>query len=191
MKSSFLSLALAVCLPALPIVAQEAGTASGKGTIDRLVPGKTAAAADTAHEAVGFSPRFSYAYREGKGAAAATWIVLTEKQPPLKEWLAAKDQADTRRLWCGKEKASFVAVKLDEKMAVDLYFLCPGNGFVNTEMLNSANGLDSVALKFQTRDARRLKGTLRTGQGSCPGPNDTQVYCTPTGDFAFDAPVVR
>jgi hypothetical protein len=76
-------------------------------------------------------------------------------------------------------------------MGVDFYFLCPGDGRVTSEGLNVANGLESIALKFQARDAKRLKGTLRTGQGSCPGPNDTQVYCKPTGDFAFDAPVSR
>ena len=181
---------LLLCLAALPLVAQDAGTASGKGTINRLVPGKSAAAEDVISEPVGFAPRYSYAYREGKGDEASTWIVLTEKQPPLKDWMAAKDQAEARRLWCGKEKASFVALKLDAKMEVDLYFLCPANGLVNTEMKSSANGLDSVAPKFQTRD-KRMKGTLQTGQGSCTGPNDTQVYCTPTGDFAFDAPVLK
>lgn len=180
--------ALALCLASLPLAAQDVGTASGKGVIDRLVPGKTAAAADIGHEAVSFSPRYSYAYREGKGADAATWIVLTEKQPPVKEWTAAKDPAEARRLWCGKEKASFVALKLDGEMKVDLYFLCPANGLVNTEMLSSANGLESIALKLASRD-KRLKGTLKTGQGNCPGKDGADAYCTPTGGFTFDAPV--
>lgn len=191
MKRHVLALAVTLCLPAFPSVAQETGTASGKGAMDRSVPGKTAAAADVAYEAVSFSPRFSFASREGKDATAATWIVLTEKQPPIKDWLHAQDQLETLRLWCGKEKASFVAMKLDEKMAVDFYFLCPADGRVTSEGLNVANGLESIVLKFQTRDAKRLKGTLRTGQGSCPGPNGTQVYCKPTGDFAFDSPVVQ
>ena len=191
MKLRVLALALALCLPTLSMAAQEAGTASGKGTIDREVPGKTAGAVDAVYEAVSFSPHFSCVYREGKGAAAETWIVLTEKQPPVKDWLAAEDRLEKLRLWCGKEKASFVAVNLDEKMAVDGAFLCPANGRVTSEGLNTANGLESIVLKFQTRDAKRLKGTLRTGQGSCPGPNGTQVYCKPTGDFAFDAPVAR
>jgi hypothetical protein len=182
--------ALLLCLAVSPLAAQDAGTASGKGTIDRWVAGKTAAPADAVKQSVAFAPLFSYAYREGKGADASTWIVLTEKQPPLKEWLGAKDQAAARAAWCGKEKTSFVAVKLDAKNEVDLYFLCPANGSVNTEMQNTANGLKSVDVTFQTKD-KRMKGTLKTGQGSCPGPNDTSVYCTPTGDFAFDAPVVK
>lgn len=191
MRHHVLALALTLCLPAFPMVAQETGTASGKGTIDRdrSVPGKTAAAAD-AYEAVSFSPHFSFAYREGKGASAETWIVLTEKQPPLKELLAAEEKLEALRRWCGKEKASFVAVNLDGKMAPDACFLCPANGRVTSEGLNTANGLESIVLTFQTRDAKRLKGTLRTGQGSCSGPNGTQIYCKPTGDFAFDAPVV-
>ena len=191
MRHHVLSVALAFCLPALSAGAQETGGASGKGTIDRSLPGKTAVSVEAGYEVVGFSPQFSWASREGKGATAATWIVLTEKQPPLKAWLAAKDKLETLRLWCGKEKASFVALKLDEKMEVDYYFLCPADGRISTEGLNTANGLASIVLKLQTRDAKRLKGTLRTGQGSCPGPNDTQIYCKPTGDFAFDAPVAR
>jgi hypothetical protein len=184
------SMLLAPLLVSAAALAQEAGTASGKGTIERLVPGATAAAQDAKSEAVPFVPRFSYAYHEGKGEDAATWIVLTEKQPPLKAWLAAKDQSEARRLWCGAEKTSFVALKLDAKNEVDLYFLCPANGGVNTEMLNTANGLKSIDVKYQTKD-KRMKGTLKTGQGSCPGPNGSQVYCTPTGDYAFDAPVVK
>jgi hypothetical protein len=117
--------------------------------------------------------------------------VLTDKTPPLKDWAGAKDRAEARQIWCGKEKASFVALKLDAKMAVDLYFLCPADGVINTEMLSSWNGLESVVVKFETRDAKRLKGTLRSGQGSCPGADGKDAYCTPTGDFAFDAPFIK
>lgn len=95
------------------------------------------------------------------------------------------------QLHTGKEKASFVALNLDEKMAVDYYFLCPGDGRVTSEGLNTANRLESIVVKFEARDVKHLNGTLRTGQGSCPGPNNTQVYCKPTGDFAFDAPIAR
>jgi hypothetical protein len=78
-------------------------------------------------------------------------------------------------------------VRDDGRHKVDLYFLCPANGGLNTKMLSSANGLDSVVIRFEVRDAKRLKGTLRTGDGSCPGPDGNATYCTPTGDFAFDA----
>jgi hypothetical protein len=37
-------------------------------------------------------------------------------------------------------------------------------------MLSTWNGLDSVALKFDVRDAVHLKGTMKTGNGSCPRP---------------------
>ena len=114
--------------------------------------------------------------------------VLTEKQPPLRNWLAAQDRLGALHRECGKEKASFIAMSLDQKMEVDFYFECPANGRVTSGM-SVANGLPSVVLKLQTRDARRLNGTLRTGQGSCPRPNDAQACCKPTGDFALDAPV--
>jgi hypothetical protein len=55
------------------------------------------------------------------------WIVLTEKEPPAESWTAAKDRAEARRLWCGKEKSSFVAVKLDAKLAVDLSVTIPSH----------------------------------------------------------------
>lgn len=190
MKRHVLTVALALC-PVLPAVAQEVGTASGKGTMDRSVPGAKSAALDAAYEKVSFSPRFSFASREGKGAVASTWIVFTEKQPPVKEWLAAADQLTMLRLWCGKEKSSFVAMSLDAKMAVDSYFLCPGDGQITSEGLNVANGLESIVVKFQTKDAKRLKGTLRTGQGNCSKSDGPPAYCTTTGDFAFDAPFVR
>ena len=190
MTRQVLAVALAL-FPVLPALAQEVGTASGKGTMERSVPGSKAAELDKAYEKVSFSPRFSFASREGKGTEASTWIVFTEKQPPVKEWLASTDQLNMLRLWCGKEKSSFIAMSLDSKMAVDYYFLCPGDGRVTSEGLNVANGLESIVVKFQTRDAKRLTGTLRTGQGNCSKSDGPQVYCTPTGDFAFDAPIVR
>lgn len=169
---------LAWCCAIGSLGAQAAGVASGKGTID------------SGGQPVAFAPRFAWACAEGKGAKRSTWIVLTEKEPPAEKWAAAKDRPEARRRWCEKEKASFVAVKLDAAWKVDLYFLCPANGAVNTEMLSTWNGLDSVVLTFDNGDPRRLKGTLRTGAGSCPGPDGTPAYCTPTGDYAFEAPLV-
>lgn len=173
-------IALAFCCAVGSLGAQEVGSASGKGRID-----------SGGGELVGFSPRYSYAYSEGTGVKRFIWVVLTEKEPPLKAWASAKDRAEARRLWCEKKKASFVALKLDAAWNVDLYFLCPANGAVNTEMLSSWNGLDSVVVKFGVRDNKRLKGTLRTGNGSCPGKDGDQAYCTPTGDYAFDALLSR
>lgn len=166
-----------------PLSAQEAGTAGGKGTIERIGP--------SGSDQVSFSPRYALAYAERTGPRKFTWVVLTEKQPPVSAWKTAKDLEEARRSWCEKEKTPFVAVKLDQEWKVDLYFLCPSNGSVNTEMLNTANGLDSVVVKFDVRDDKRLKGTLRTGQGSCPGANGGQAYCTATGDYTFDAPVIK
>jgi len=173
---------LAFCCAAGFLWAQEAGKASGKGTIERVEP-----SAPGGIEQVGFSPRYAYAYAEGTGGKRSTWIVLTEKEPPVKSWGTAKDRSEARRLWCEKEKTPFVALKLDAEWKVDLYFLCPSNGAVNTEMLSSWNGLDSVVVKFDVRDGKRLKGTMRTGSGSCPGPDGGQAYCTKTGDYTFDA----
>lgn len=82
-------------------------------------------------------------------------------------------------------------MELNAQRGVELYFLCPANGAVNTEMLSTWNGLDSVVVKLETRDGKRLKGTLRGGEGSCPDENGAQVYCTPQDDYTFDAPLSR
>jgi len=163
------------CFLAVPLFAQKAGTASGKGTIEDLA----------------FSPKFAYAYSEGSGAKRSTWIVLTEKEPPLTAWSHPKDRQEARQEWCAKEKTPFVALKLDAEYKVDLYFLCSANGALGTEMLSTWNGLDSVQVKFTQRDAARLKGGFKTGSGSCPASDGSDAYCTPTGDYAFDAPLVK
>jgi hypothetical protein len=177
------TVALGISFVAGTLLAQESGTAKGKGVMERIGPAKT--------EIVNFAPRFSWAYREGTGSKTSTWIVLTEKEPPLKSWMPAKDRAEARRAWCEKEATSWVALKLDAQMKVDLYFLCPANGAVNTEMVSTANGLDSVVVKLEPRSGERLKGTLRTGQGNCPTASGADAYCTPTGDYGFDAPLSK
>lgn len=161
------------------LLAQPAGPATGSGSLE--VPGSEARRP--------FAPRFAHAYAEGTGARRSTWLVLTEREPPLKAWTAAKDRAEARRLWSERERAAFLAVKLDAEGKVDLLFACPANGLVNTEMLSTWNGLDSVQVAFEVRDGRRLKGTLRTGSGACPGPDGRPVYCTATGAYGFDAPL--
>ncbi|MEO8432558.1 MAG: hypothetical protein ABI592_13680 [Acidobacteriota bacterium] len=189
MKRHVLAVAL-VLGSALPAVAQQFGTASGKGTMNRSVPHPKSESLDDAYEKVSFSPRFSFAFREKKATETSTWIVFTEKQPPVKEALAS-NRLETLRLWCGKEKSSFIAMSLDGKMAPQSYFLCAGDARITSEGVNVANGLASIVVKFQTQTANRLKGTLRTGQGSCSQPDGPPRYCEDTGDFTFDAPIVR
>lgn len=178
---------LALCLLSAPLAAQQIGTAGGQGIITRHT-GWNEKTKEPVTEEAQFSPRFSYTYTEGTGAKRFQWIVLTDKEPPLASWVGVKDQAEARRLWCEKEKASFVAVKLDAKGAVDLYFLCPANGRINTEMLSTTNGLDSVVVTFEGKDPKRIKGTLRTGEGYCQDGEGREGYCKPLGDFTFDAP---
>jgi hypothetical protein len=164
------------------LYAEEPGTAGGSGTIDRLSPNNS----DPEH--VPFTPKFSVAIADSD---KSTWIVLTDKKPPIDEWIKAGDPAEARRVWCEKEKGSFVALKLDSAMAVDLYFLCPGNGAVNTEMLSSVNGVDSIKVAFTNRGDKRLAGSLLSGEGSCPASNGTDAYCTKKSDYVFDAPLIH
>ena len=81
------SFVVVVCLAVASLQAQEVGTASGKGVIERLIPPKSPGA-ELASEKVPFVPRYSFAYNEGAGAARSTWLVLTEREPPLKDWAA-------------------------------------------------------------------------------------------------------
>ncbi len=139
---------------------------------------------------VDFSPRYAYAYIERKGGQRYTWLVLTDKEPPLKAWAGSKDRTSARQMWCQKENAGFVAVKIDAKQEVELYFLCaPGAAASNTEMVSTINGLKSVDVRFTKNDGRRLKGTLRGGEGNCP-VNGKDAYCTQTSDYVFDAPIL-
>lgn len=84
-----------------------------------------------------------------------------------------------------------MALKLDAQWEVDLYFLCPGNGRINTEMVSKINGLDSVIVKFDTKSDTRLAGTLVGGEGHCEATQAPYKYCTQESDYLFDAPIVR
>jgi len=178
------ALVLALCVTVRPLAAQVIGTASGRGSIVSMPSSPTAM-----EQRVNFVPRFAFAYVEGKGDERATWIVLTEKDPPLKAWADSRDRIAARQQWCQKEKAAFVAVKVDARNAVDLYFLCPpGAAFSNTEMVSAWNGLESVVVQF-IREGDRLKGTLRCGAGNCP-VNGKSAYCVTLSDYRFDAPML-
>lgn len=185
-KSFVFWVGLVCVLTALPIAAQEVGTASGRGSIIS-VPAQP----DSKEQRVIFAPRYAFAYVEGKGADRFTWIVLTEKEPPLKAWGGSKDRVAARQQWCQKEKTAFVAVKIDAQQETDLYFLCPpGAAMSNTEMVSNTNGLKSVDVQFTQKDAKRLKGRLRGGAGNCPSSNGIAAYCEQTSDYTFDAPML-
>jgi hypothetical protein len=165
--------------------AQEIGSASGRGTIISASETST-----RKEQRVEFSPRYAFAYIEGNGANRFTWVVLTEKEPPLKVWAASRDRAAARQLWCEKEQAAFVAVQIDAQQQVNAYYLCPpGSSGSNTEMVSTINGLKSVDVRFTQKAAKRLKGTLRGGEGNCP-VNGKDAYCTQRSDYTFDAPIL-
>lgn len=156
----------------------QVGSAGGRGVLERTDSGgKTTE--------VKFEPKHAFAYVEGSGAAKATWIVLTEKAPPAKEWLAAKDRAEARKQWGEKEKAAFVTAKLDDKMEVDLYFMSSGPGQLITDMISTWNGLKSASIKLGSKTGNRLQGSLTTGQGWCLKDNKAD-YCSLKSEYTFD-----
>jgi hypothetical protein len=159
--------------------AQTTGTATGKGTIDNR------------GTAVSFVPHLAAAYVQNFQTLRFTWIVLTEKAVPAGMLAGATDHTEALRQWCEKEKTPFAALQLDAKSGVNQYVTCPANGGTNTEMVNSVNGLESIAVKIDARDATHIKGSLKTGNGACPGPGGALVYCTATGSYTFDAAFVK
>jgi hypothetical protein len=154
------------------------GTASGRGVLEHEAEGGKMTE-------VRFEPRYSFAYSEGSGAKKVTWIVLTEKAPPVAEWLAAKDGGAARRAWGVKEKAAFIAVKLDEKMDIDLYFISSGPGRYTTSMVSSWNGLKSLAIKLRSKTGKRLQGEFHGGNGYCM-KDGVEGYCERKSDYTFD-----
>ncbi len=179
--------------------AQTAGTASGQGSITTM----HAAAPDSAGQMLSqrqteFKPIFSIAYTETMRATQSTWIVLTEKTPPLKALLESQDRFAALESWCKSEKTAFVALKLEAQSGltngvVDLYFLnhCKSEKTsTNTEMLSSTNGLDSIKVQFTQNNAKRLQGSLLGGVGNCPLENGDSAYCEQRSNYVFNAPML-
>jgi hypothetical protein len=178
------ALVLALCVTGLTVAALAIGAAGGRGSIASMPSSPTAT-----EQRINFVPRYAFAYVEGRGDKRATWIVLTEKEPPLGTWAGSKDRIAARQQWCQKENAAFIAVKLNASDAVDLYSVCPpGAAFSNTEMVSSWNGLDSVVVQI-IREGNRLKGSLRGGVGNCP-VSGKSAYCVALSDYSFDAPML-
>ena len=179
--------------------AQTVGTASGQGSITTM----HAAAPDSADQMLSqrqteFKPIFSVAYTEAKRATQSTWIVLTEKTPPLKALMESQDRFATLESWCKSEKTAFVAVKLEVQSSltdgvVDLYFLnhCKlEKTSANTEMLSRTNGLDSIKVQFTQNNDKLLQGSLRGGVGNCPLENEDSAYCEQRSNYVFNAPML-
>jgi hypothetical protein len=180
------TISMAVALSSPMVFAQDLGKASGSGSIIS-VPEQP----NRKEQRVAFAPKFAFAYVEGSGATLATWIVLTEKAPPVAAWASARDRTAARQLWCQNEKAAFVAVKLDADNDADLFLCPPGAAMSNSEMTSTANGLKSIDVKFTARSSRRVTGTLRGGVGNCPKADGTNAYCVQYSEYTFDAPMTR
>lgn len=180
----FVAFALLLLLSATLANAQS-GSAGGIGALQRVQAGAKPGPENWVTAEVIFEPRHSFAYTEGSGATKSTWIVLTEKAPPAKAWLAAKNRAEAREQWGANEKAAFVAVKLGPEMKVDLLFLSSGPGQLDTQMVSSWNGLQSAKVEFDSKPGKRLHGALRGGIGSC-SKDGKQDYCERKFIYTFD-----
>ncbi|MCI0442718.1 hypothetical protein L0152_05810 [bacterium] len=141
-------------------------TASGKGKINDFE----------------FHPKFSHIHSTGSGAKKQTWLLLTD-QTPSEQWKAAKDRTETLRQWCEAKKAPFVLVELDSAAKPQLLSQCPGDGAIAVEMISTINGLDSVVLKYEVNDGKRLKGQLLGGDGN----KGDMTYVEQKKDYTFDA----
>lgn len=133
-----------------------------------------------------FHPKFSYVYSAGSGAKKQTWLLLTD-QAPSEQWKTSKDRTETLRQWCEAKKAPFVLVELDGAAKPQLLSQCPGDGAIAVEMISTINGLDSVVLKYEVNDGKRLKGQLLGGNGT----QGDMIYAEQTKDYTFDAAVTK
>jgi hypothetical protein len=158
-------------LVSFSLIAQDQkNTAGGKGKINDFE----------------FHPKFSYVHSTGSGAKKQTWLLLTD-QTPSEQWKTAKDRTETLRQWCEAKKAPFVLVELDSAAKPQLLSQCPGDGAIAVEMISTINGLDSVVLKYEVNDGKRLKGQLLGGDGN----KGDMTYVEQKKDYTFDAVVSK
>ncbi len=164
----------------LPALAQKSGTAGGKGRIVYFVNPATMEKAEVA-----FSPKLAWAYAdEGGPAGKRIHVLLAESEKPVVELSMARDRANARRTFCAEKKVPFVDLELNDEGEVELLHQCAAGHF-GTEMVSTLNGLDSVVVVLEVFNAKRVKGTLRGGEGWCGDGK----YCEQTEDYLFDAPL--
>ncbi len=171
---------VALAFAPLPAVAQKSGTAGGKGRIVYDVSPATMEKAEVA-----FSPKVAWAYADDSGPAGKRiHVLLAESEAPAGELSMARNRASARRKLCAEKKAPFVDLELNDTGEVELLHECAA-GHLGTEMVSTINGLASVVVALEVFDAKRVKGTVRGGEGTC-GDGE---YCEQTEDYSFDAPL--
>ncbi|MBP7677039.1 MAG: hypothetical protein KBB14_12015 [Thermoanaerobaculia bacterium] len=171
---------VALVFASLPALAQKSGTAGGKGRIVYFANPETMEKAEVA-----FSPKVAWAYADDSGPAGKRiHVLLAESEAPVVELSMARDRANARRKLCAEKKAPFVDLELNDAGEVELLHQC-GAGHFGTEMVSTLNGLDSVVVALEVFNAKRVKGTLRGGEGWCGDGK----YCEQTEDYSFDAPL--
>ena len=163
-----------------PALAQKSGTAGGKGRIVSFVNPGTMEKAEVA-----FSPKIAWAVADDSGPAGRRiHVLLAESEAPVVELSRARNRASARRTFCAEKKVPFVDLELNGEGEVELLHQC-GAGHFGTEMVSTFNGLDSVVVVLEVFDAKRVKGTIRGGEGWC----GEGKYCEQTEDYSFDAPL--
>jgi hypothetical protein len=138
-------------------------------------------------EGAEFAPHHAYAYSSGEGDKKRLFVVLTEVDPPRAAWDDAGDRTEARAAWCRSSKQAFVALEIKPSGEVDMVRKCDRAGMTRMEMVNVMNGLPSVAVKLETNDGKRAKGSIETGDGACGNNDEPPKYCTATGSYTFDA----
>jgi hypothetical protein len=132
-------------------------------------------------ESFQFQPKHGYACTAGTGTKKQMWLLLTDQTPPA-DWTTSKNRVEILRQWCESKKAPFLLVELDSTNKPQFLTQCAGDGGLAQEMISTINGLDSVVLKYEINDAKRLKGQLLGGNGNC----GDMKYCEQTKDYSFD-----
>ena len=126
-----------------------------------------------------FKPVYARAVRTA--SPERVWLLLSEQDASKLEWAGSSERIDVLQKWCKSEKAAYVLFELGAEGAPELVHECSGAA-VNTAMISNINGLASVVPTYDAFGPERLRGTVRSGKGSC----GNGVYCEVTGDYAFD-----
>ena len=133
-----------------------------------------------------FAPKFAYAYASGDGDERRLVLVLTEDEPPRKEWDAAIDRGGAPAAWCSDGKGSYTSFEMSAKGEPKGMDRCGKGGMRSSSGVNVMNDLPSIQVKLAVNDGKRLQGTIVTGDGACSSGNEPPKYCNETGSFKFD-----
>lgn len=143
----------------------------------------TGFAADGSDTTAPFKPTHATAFRTAK--PERVWLLLTESDTAKLDWAGSDTRIRVLQTWCKDHKTPYVLFELNLEGTPELVHECSGTGFINTAMISNFNGLASVVPAYDAFERDRIRGSIKTGRGSC----GDRKYCDATGSYTFDVAV--